>query len=67
MALQIRTPAELLEYFRVRREMADNQRLTAIFMDGDPHTSGMVYAWDEGIKAVEALIEHQKGEGDGRT
>lgn len=57
----IKDPADLLEYLKVRREMAYNQRHTdknTLMMDS--HTRGMLYAFDETIKAVEAMINHQK-------
>lgn len=53
--LKITSLLDLKKYYETRREMARAQ--VSIYPRVD--SAGMVYAWDEAIKALDALIEFE--------
>lgn len=65
--LKITSVEDLKKYLEVRREMAHKQINSAICSMGGgerlgSYSQGMVYAFDEAIKAVEALLTHEHEE-----
>lgn len=58
--LVIKSKSDLLEYYQARLNMARGQERTHRKKEGHI-ASGLIYAWEEAIKALEALIEFEKG------
>lgn len=57
MALKIVSLADLKKYLETRKEMAEKQGKTMLPGDSRGQCRGMVYAFEESIKAVEALLQ----------
>lgn len=64
MALQITSLADLRKYYETRKEMAQKQRPLDVhnrllYPSATGNVDGMVYAWEEAIKGLAALCEHE--------
>ena len=68
MALVIKDSSDLLEYLKTRKKFMENQKETAITTGNTKvkitslYEVGAVYAFEEAIKAVEALIATEKSQ-----
>jgi hypothetical protein len=60
--LMIRDTADLKKYLETRKKMVENQIVITLNGPKIPNdrVNGMIYAFDEAIKAVDALLESEK-------
>lgn len=58
--LVIKSTADLLKYLETRKKMVEAQATAMLMGYSQGHAKGVVYGFDEAIRAVQALLESEK-------